>query len=41
MIEYKKADEVICTIGQLAIDRESINFFKAIEKALDKGGYSI
>lgn len=34
-IDSKKADEVICTIGQLAIDRESINLFKAIEVALD------
>lgn len=39
MIDSKKADEVICTIGQLAVDREAINMFKAIQKALDNGNF--
>lgn len=37
LIDDKKADEVICTIGQLAVQREHINLFKAIQKALNKG----
>lgn len=37
LIDDKKADEVICTIGQLAVQREHINLFKSIQKALNKG----
>lgn len=37
LIDDKKADEVICTIGQLAVQREHIHLFKAIQKALNKG----